>query len=168
MTSKTFRRRLAAILVVTTACLYMNLPALAADAAVLQGRVVASDGLTPVTGAVVTLVDVSGERTFSSPPSGETGTFRLDSAPAGTYALVIEAAEGAYLAASEVALQEGPNPPVALAIKAGEESGSGQIPPPPSPQEKVWKKWVFIGLVGISAAATVKFVSDDEDKGSPF
>ena len=139
MTSKTFRQRLAAMLVFTTICLSLNLPALAADTAVLQGRVVAADGLTPVTEAVVTLVDVTSERTFSSPPCGEAGTFRLDSAPAGTYALVVEAPEGAYLAASEVALQAGANPPVALAIKAG-DTGSGQIPPPPSPVKKVWKK----------------------------
>ena len=92
----------------------------------------------------------------------------LDAAPAGTYALVVESPEGAYLAASELALQEGSNPPVALAIKAGDDSGSGQVPPPPTPQEKVWKKWVFVGLVGLSAAATVKFVADEEDKGSPF
>jgi hypothetical protein len=167
MTSKIFRRRLAAMLVFTTACLCLNLPALAADTAMLQGRVVAADGVTPVSEAIVTLVDVSGERTFSSSPTGEAGTFRLDSAPAGSYALVVDSRDGAYLAASEVALQAGENPPVALAIKAG-DSGSGQIPPPPSPTAKVWKKWVFIGLVGMSAAATVKFVGDDEDKGSPF
>lgn len=187
------------LLAVTVAALLVWLPAAggatAADTALLRGRVVSADGVTPRAGVVITLVDDERGSVFRSKPSDDRGVFHLDSARPGRYTLVAEVPEGAFVAANKVNLQAGRNPAVALALQpteAQEESPKEESPaeegkpaaeeeaeaseettplPPPAEEEEGLSpvvKGVIAGVVGLVAVATVYLASEEEDPGSPF
>ena len=169
------RRSLAAALAVATVCLYTSFPVPASDLALLEGRVLAADGATPRDGVVVNLVDMSGRKIFASKPTDERGVFRVDSAPAGTYTLVAEAPEGAFIASDPVELEVGNNPPVSLALKPtaqeGEEEDDEPVMVPPLPAEKGlenWVKWVIAGTIIVGSLAVVDLLGEEEESGSPF
>jgi hypothetical protein len=186
------------LLAVTVAALLVWLQvapgAVAADIAMLRGRVVSADGVTPRAGVVIALVDDERGSVFRSKPSDDRGVFQLDSARPGRYTLVAEVPEGAFVAANKVNLDAGPNPAVALALQPAEtqeetpaeespaEEGEpavdeeGEAPEtttlPPPPEEKEGPgpvvKGVIAGVVGLVAVATVYLASEEEDAGSPF
>jgi len=178
MKSNPSRRTLTAVLVVAMVCVHAGFPALASGPALFQGRVVAGDGATPRSGIVVTLVDVAGGKHFASKPSDERGTFRVDSAPPGSYNLVAEAPEGAFLASGKLELIEGDNTPVSLALKPrapqddddDEDDDEGIIPPPPPPPGglETWVRWVLGGSIIVGGLAVVDLLGEDEDSVSPF
>src|SRR5262247_3022779 len=74
----------------------------------LSGRVV-TDGADPRAGVVVTLVEPASEKMYRSAPTDSRGAFTIDAAPAGSYALVVEAPEGAFLASNNVQIAPGVN-----------------------------------------------------------
>jgi len=112
-------RRVVALLAIAGMALFPFHAVLAADGAVLAGRVVDREGFTPRAGVVVRLVDVDSERSFASTPTGEQGAFRVEGAPAGSYAVLAETEEGKYLAADRIELAAGDNTPVQLALDRG-------------------------------------------------
>jgi hypothetical protein len=185
------------LLAVTVAALLVWLQAapgaVAADTALLRGRVVSADGVTPRAGVVITLVDDERGSVFRSRPSDDRGVFNLDSARPGRYTLVAEVPEGAFVAADKVNLAAGPNPAVALALQPAEpqetdsqdsppeegipaeedqgaEASDATLPPPPVEKEGLSPvvKGVIAGVVGLVAVATVYLASEEEDPGSPF
>lgn len=168
------RRILTAFLAVLMVCAHAGLSPRASELALFKGRVVASDGATPQSGVVVTLVDVAGRRQFASKPSDEHGAFHVDSAPPGSYSLVAETAEGAFLASDKLELREGENAPVSLSLKPDDEDDEddeeGAIPPPPpSPGGlETWVRWVLGGSIIIGGLAVVDLLSEDEESASPF
>lgn len=95
----------------------------------LRGRVLGSDGRTPRTGVHVVLVDEAGQERYRSEPTSSRGVFRIPAAEAGTYRLLAETPEGAFLAPQSVSLQSGDTRAVALSL-----TPSGQEPPPPAPE----------------------------------
>jgi hypothetical protein len=140
----------------------------------LTGRVVAQNGADPRAGVVVTLVEPASERAFRSSPTDARGAFKIDAAPAGSYALIVEAPEGAFLAASNLQLAPGMNRPVSLALKRAAE---GEPAPPPAgtteaPKEKkkgelpTWAKWVIAGGVVVGAAIVVDAVTSNDEASS--
>ena len=144
MTSSVSRRTVALALVLSTISLPTSFRARAGGGALFNGRVTQADGVTPRTGVVVVLANLEADRTFRSKPTNEEGSFRIDSAPAGTYTLFAEAEEGAYLAASELALKEGANTPVQLTLRAGAQPSLA-----PGQLEKKLPKYVKLAIVGI-------------------
>ena len=187
-------RRLLAMTVAVALVWLQAVPgAEAAGGALLQGRVVSADGVTPRAGVVITLVDDERGTVFRSRPSDDRGVFNLDSARPGRYTLVAEVPEGAFVAADKVNLAAGPNPAVALALQPAEpqetdsqdsppeegipaeedqgaEASDATLPPPPEQKEGLSPvvKGVIAGVVGLVAVATVFLASEEEDPGSPF
>jgi len=89
----------------------------AAGTALFRGRVVSADGVTPRAGVTIALVDDERGSVFRSEPSDDRGVFHLDSATPGSYTLVAELPEGAFVAQGKVKLNAGRNPAVALALQ---------------------------------------------------
>lgn len=162
-----FRRSLAAALIVCAVGLPLQ-PGLAADAAVFSGRVVDKDGFLPRTDVVVRLVETSTEQTWASAPTGDEGAFRIESAPAGSYAVLAETAEGKYLAGENVQLAAGENTPVQLALDPGVQPvvlAPGQT----RSTLPAWAKGVIAGVMVIAAVALFDSAQETEaSKGAPF
>src|SRR5262245_40773146 len=116
MAAERGRRWLAAVLAAVVIVAHSGLPAGAGGVAHLRGRVLGADGATPRPGVTIALVD-GGGRVFRSEPSDDRGAFGVDSAAPGTYTLVAEGSEGAFVATGKVSLREGDNPAVAVALR---------------------------------------------------
>lgn len=129
----------------------------------LSGRVLTQNGADPRPGVVVALVERSSERAYRSSPTDARGAFTIDSAPAGDYALLVEAPEGAFLAAGRLQLAPGVNRPVSLALKPGRagEAPAGSTPPPEAKKggPPTWAKWVIAGAVVVGAAIVIDSVT---------
>jgi carboxypeptidase family protein len=139
------------------------------------GRVLAANGADPRAGVVVTLVDPASETTYKSTPTDAKGAFSIASAPAGSYALVVEAPEGAFLASSNLQIAPGVNRPVALALKPGKQgtpppaaAPAGAQPPPKKGAIPTWAKWVIAGGIVVGAAIVVDAVTSSSNEASSF
>ena len=129
MSPKLSRRLLAMTVAVALLWLPIAPRTEAAGTALFRGRVVSADGVTPRSGVTVALVDADGENVFRSMPTDERGVFHLDSAAPGSYTLVAEVPEGAFVAQATVSLAAGDNPAVALALQPmAQQEGEPQDP----------------------------------------
>ena len=168
----TLRRATATLLVMTVLALMTVVPAVAEDGAVFNGKVYGSSAADPMSGVVVTLVEPTSETTYSSQPSMDDGTFRVEGAPAGSYRVVAETKRGAFLAGTPVSLAPGKNQPVALTLgqvdtqtsqsTGGSQSQSG-LPK--------WAKWTIVGGIAVIALIAIDNITDDTDDEpdvSPF
>jgi hypothetical protein len=166
------RRRFTATTVILAVIAFVVVSPVWADTnAVFTGKVLESDPPAPKAGVVITLVEPSSEKTYSSTATGADGLFRVDSAPAGSYRVVAETPQGAYLATDAVDLSAGDNRPVSLTLGSaapnyqstsdagGQQSQGGSLP--------TWAKWVIVGgIVVIGAAAVASVTSDDDETPS--
>ena len=146
-------------------------PTWAGTNAVFTGKVLESDPPTPMEGVVITLVDPSSEQTFSSDETDSDGLFRVDNAPAGSYRVVAETPQGAYLASDAVNLSSGDNRPVSLSLNGaapnyqstagagGQQTTGGSLP--------LWAKWVIVGGIIVIGAAAVSSVTSDDEQETP-
>jgi hypothetical protein len=168
------RRKTALALAVALVSLTSSGTLLAGTTSTLSGRVMAQNGADPREGVVVTLIEPNSEKAFRSSPTNAHGAFTIDSAPAGNYTLVIEAPEGAFLAADNLQLAPGMNRPLSLALKPGKQS----TPPPAeaTPQDTTakkkgalptWAKWVIAGGIVVGGAIIIDAVTS-EDTASSF
>jgi len=157
----------------------------------VRGRVLSADGRTPRTGVTVLLVDDHGQERYRSEPSSTRGVFRISAAHAGTYRLLAETPEGAFLAPQSLQLTAGGTRAVSLAL-AQEPTPPPQPeptpppeptpaeptnPPPPPPATPApvtpaqtgpqWRKWVIVGGIGVAALLIINEMGN-EDKASPF
>jgi hypothetical protein len=154
------RRALALTLAVTTLLFLVPAPVRAADDGELSGRVFQTDGVTPQAGVVVHLYDEGTEQIYSSDPTTDEGTFLIGQAPAGTYSLVAETGEVAFLAADELELQAGDNEPLALTLKtAPAQTGQQQ-----QSNMKPWAKWVIAGAIIVTGLFLIYEVTKDDDE----
>jgi len=173
-------RRPISLCLVLTLCFL--LPSTWAGSAMFSGKVYQADGTTPRAGVVVALVDGAGEAAFRSHATTEDGTFVIEGAEAGTYRVLVETAEGAFLAPDEFELSEGANLPLAFALKTGTAhapgygsggganyqqttgfgSGGGGLP--------TWGKWLVAGVITAVAIVLISDSGDDADEptSSPF
>jgi hypothetical protein len=120
----------------------------------------------------VTLVEPASEKAYRSSPTDSRGAFTIDAAPSGSYALVVEAPEGAFLASSHLQLAPGVNRPVSLALKPGKQgeppapATPPATPPPAAPPKSsvpTWAKWVIAGGIIVGAAIVVDAVTSDSN-----
>jgi len=160
------RRIVALGLALTTASFVLTPPVGAGDAAVLMGKVFQADGTTPRTGVVVHLVDPASDRDFRAEPTRPDGAFRVDQAPAGTYRVLAETTDGAYLAEQAVTVEPGANRPVSLTL--GAAAPSFQTAPDPTASQSgglpTWGKWAIAGGIALGALFVINEVTDDEDQ----
>jgi hypothetical protein len=168
------RRSIAASAVLSLALTSWGLPAVAGSGAVLAGRVTASDGASPRGDVVVHLLQDGREASVRSAATDARGAFRMDAAPAGTYRVLVEAPEGAFLASDAISLADGEDPaPVLLALRQEEppaEPAAPAEPPPaaapaPAGQEGLpgWAKWTIVGGIAIGAAFVINEVTDEDE-----
>lgn len=165
MTRRLSHRALALTLAATTTLFLIPAPAWSDESARLTGRVFQVDGTTPGSDVVVNLFDPATERSYASRPTGTDGVFAIDGAPAGTYQVVAETPEGAFLAADEVQLAAGSNRPVRLTLietaPAYYQTGGKKM--------KRLHKWFIFGGVALAGLFVIDEVSEDadEDDSSP-
>lgn len=162
------RRFLAVFLAASVAVLFTVFPAQSADSALFQGKVVSSDGITPLSGVVVRLVDNETKAVFDSAPSGDEGVFRIDTAPGGEYTLLARSGDTAFLATDSLVLEPGANRPLALTLNEGPS-----LAPAQQAQAKglpLWAKIVIGGVIGIAAIFVISESGDStaEVPASPF
>jgi hypothetical protein len=147
---------------------------LAGSPSTLTGRVLTQNGADPRSGVVVTLIEPASERAYRSSPTDARGSFTIDAAPAGSYTLVVEAPEGAFLAASDLQLAPGVNRPLSLALKPGKQ---GQPPADAAPQDPnakkkgavpTWAKWVIAGGIVVGGVIIIDAVTSSDNNASPF
>lgn len=158
------RKPVAFAMIACTVCFAAFSPALAANA-VFTGRVLDSDGVTPRPGVVVTLVGDTPEHVYRSAPTRDEGAFRIETAPAGSYALIADTSQGAFLADGSLRLREGANNPLALTLNGsakpnyqggpGGSPGAGGLP--------TWAKWTIAGVIGVAAVLLVIEATDDNE-----
>jgi hypothetical protein len=159
------RGALALTLVLAIFLFVLPSPVRAAGAAELAGRVLQPDGITPRSGVVVTLFDPATDQTYSSEPTTAEGAFHIEQAPAGTYSLVAESEGGAYLAADELRLDEGSNPPLALTL----QTAPGQTTDQQQSNMKPWAKWLIAGsIIVVGLFLVYEVTKDAETDGSPY
>jgi hypothetical protein len=168
MSCSMLRRPTAAALILGLVTLTSSGVLRAASPSSLSGRVLAQNGADPRSGVVVALYEPATEKTFRSSPTDARGAFTIDAAPAGNYALLVEAPEGAFVASNHVQLAPGINRPVSLALKPGK---AGEPPPStaaPKSGMATWTKWVIAGGIIVGAAIVVDAVTRDQKEASPF
>ena len=161
------RRKTAATLVLGVLTL-TSAGLLRADApSSLSGRVLGQNGADPRAGVVVALVEPATERAFRSSPTDAAGSFTIEAAPAGDYALIVEAPEGAFLASGHLQLAPGVNRPVSLALKPGKAAqppaGSTAASGAKKGGVPSWAKWVIAGGIVVGGAIAVDAVTKDNE-----
>jgi hypothetical protein len=126
-----------------------------------------SDRITPRTGVVVTLYDAESDAAYRSQPTTDEGVFRIESAPAGSYALLTETPDGVYLAAEHLELAAGRNRPLALTLSEtapnlapAQASSSGGLP--------TWAKGLIAGVIVFAGVLLIVAATEDEDSASDF
>lgn len=172
MSFATLRRSTAVALVLGLLSITSSGALLAGAPSTLTGRVLASNGSDPRAGVVVTLVDPAAETTYKSAPTDARGAFAIASAPSGSYALVVETPEGAFLASNNLQLAPGVNRPVSLALKPGKQGQAPAGTSTPASGQKggvpTWAKWVIAGGIIVGAAIVVDAVTSDTKEASSF
>ena len=183
MSSTVLRRSTAAALVAGLVTLTSPGALFASSPSTLSGRVLTQNGADPRPGVVVTLIEPASEQAFRSSPTDARGVFTIDTAPAGSYALVVEAPEGAFLAASNIQLAPGVNRPLSLALKPGKQDQPPAPAPTPAPSPDTpatppaakpkgalptWAKWVIAGGIVVGAAIIIDAVTSDSNEASQF
>ncbi len=172
MVWSTLRRPTAASLILGLVTLTSSGALHAGSLSTLTGRVLAQNGTDPRAGVVVTLVETASEHAYRSSPTDARGAFTIETAPPGSYALVVEAPEGAFLASSDLRLAPGMNRPLALALKPGKQNE----PPPDAPSGSggkkggvpAWAKGVIAGGIVVGAAIVVDAVTSETKEASTF
>jgi hypothetical protein len=169
MKASPFRRALAATVAVAVVTAVHAPAAWGAGAASLSGLVFDSDGRTPRTGVTVSLVDAQGGEHARSLPTRTSGAFAVE-APAGSYGVLVETPDGAFVTPTPVDLSPGANPPLSLSLQGraihaerdeGFGSAEGGLPG--------WAKWLIIGAISATALFVLIEASEDEDDpASPF
>jgi len=179
MPSSALRRSTAVALVFGLVTLTSSGALFAGSPSSLSGRVLTQNGADPRAGVVVTLIEPVSEHAYRSSPTDARGSFTIDAAPAGSYALVVEAHEGAFLAASNVQLAPGVNRPLSLALKPGKQdqpapapapAPAAATPPPASAKHTIptWAKWVIAGGIIVGGAIIIDAVTNNNNEASQF
>lgn len=137
-----------------------------AGTAVLKGKVVADDGVTPLEGVVVRIGVEETGTIYNSAPTTAEGAFVVDSAPAGTYAVLAQRGDVGFLAAENLELAEGENRPVAIMIRPGNLLAPAQTSASALP---MWGKIGIGGTVAILMWAVFDETSEEGlDSQTPF
>jgi hypothetical protein len=124
---------LASVLVLTVQALWI--PAPAGDQTVsLAGMVVSSETEAPLVGARLHVGDPTSGHVFTTQPTTEDGSFRLEKLPAASYRLAVEIEGGLYVVEAPVKLAPGEARSVTVAINPQ------SAPSPGEQQEKKKKK----------------------------
>ena len=168
MSSVSWRRATSSVLVASLS-LFLVGPLAAEPTTVFSGKVLGAGGTSPREGVIVRLVGETPETSYAAQPTGGDGAFRLEGARPGSYRVVAEAAEGAYLAADGFELAAGANRPVALTLAQASpnfQTGSTATGSSASGGLPTWAKWTIVGGIALVALWAIDSVTEDEDETS--
>jgi len=169
MSASIIRRGVASALVIGLSQVTSSGVLFAAPVPTLSGRVVAENGVDSRPGVVVALVDASADKIYRSNPTDERGGFRVEAPSPGSYALVVEAPEGAFLASDGLALAPGLNRPVSLALKPGRAAAAptpGSSASAKKSSVPTWAKWVIAGGIVVGGLIVIDAVTKDDKEAS--
>lgn len=165
MTPSRFQHLVAVPLMLVAAAMWLLPPTWAGGSASFSGRVLQGDGISPRAGVVVALFDAGRDHTYRSGPTNDEGAFRIENAPPGSYSLLVELEQGAFLSPQPLSLQAGSNAPLALTLLASPnyqtETGLGK-----SSNLSPVVKWVIVGVIAAAAVFVISEVSKDENETS--
>ena len=105
----------------------------ARPAGTLTGRIFLSDGVTPRSGVVVKVANLSTSQIFASGQTDRSGHYAFDALPSGKYQVAVAASEGLYVNSAQVPVIQGRKTLFSLALKPGQAQNDRQDPPPPDP-----------------------------------
>ena len=166
--SSAWWRRATSWLLVTSLSMFLVGPMAGEPATVFSGKVLGAGGTTPREGVIVRLVGATPDTSYAAQPTGDDGAFRLEGAPAGSYRVVAEATEGAYLAADGFELAAGANRPVALTLAQAtpdfQTTGSTTSGSTATGGLPTWAKWTIVGGIALVALWAIDSVTEDEDE----
>ena len=167
MLSASWRRATSCVLV-TSLSMFLVGPLAGAPATVFSGKVLGTGGTSPREGVIVRLVGATPETSYATQPTGADGAFRLEGAAPGSYRVVAETTEGAYLAADGFELAAGANQPVALTLaqtspdfQTADTTTAGSTATGGLP---TWAKWTIVGGIALVALWAIDSVTEDEDE----
>ena len=166
MLSESLRRATAWAVIASVSFLLVGGANAAEPVTVFTGKVFRSADATPIGGAVVRLVGPSPEASYAAAPTGADGAFRLEGARPGSYRVLAETADGAYLAADGYELEPGTNRPVALTLGGEPANQQASAAPAAQPQKGLptWAKWTIIGGIAILGLWAIDSVTSDEEE----
>ena len=167
MTASGLRRVFTLALILATGSLLTAPPSRSADSALFSGRVFQSDGVSARTGVVVALYDEQSGDVFRSEPTNDEGAFAFDSVPAGTYTLITEGSEGAFLAGDSVELGEGSNRALSLTLSPTPPDGTFAPAQASGKGPSKLVAWIIAGSIIVVALLVLdEWTSDDDESAA--
>ena len=105
------------------------------SAGTLTGRIFLADGVTPRSGVVVKVANLSTSQVFASTQTDRSGHYALSTLPSGQYEVAVEAGEGLYVSQERVPVIQGRKTLYSFALNPtqAQDNPPGQEPPPPPP-----------------------------------
>ena len=108
-------------------------------AGTLTGRIFLADGVTPRSGVVVKVANLSTSQIFSSSQTDRSGHYALSSLPSGQYQVAVQAGEGLYVNPDRIPVLQGRKTLFSMALNPAAAPGvnpTGQDNPPPPPPDQ--------------------------------
>ena len=104
-------------------------------AGTLTGRIFLADGVTPRSGVVVKVANLSTSQIFDSAQTDKSGRYALGSLPSGQYQVAVQAGEGLYVNPDRIPVIQGRKTLFSMALNPARAADDPppQEPPPPQP-----------------------------------
>jgi hypothetical protein len=105
-------------------------------AGTLTGRIFLADGVTPRSGVVVKVANLTTSEIFDSAQTDKSGRYALGSLPSGQYQVAVQAGEGLYVNPDRIPVIQGRKTLFSMALNpaSGKDDPPAQEPPPqPAP-----------------------------------
>jgi len=99
-------------------------------AGTLTGRIFRADGVTPRSGVVVKVANLSTSQIFDSAQTDKSGRYALGSLPSGQYQVAVQAGEGLYVNPDRIPVIQGRKTLFSMALNPAQAADD---PPPPEP-----------------------------------
>jgi len=112
-------------------------------AGALTGRIFLADGVTPRSGVVVKVANLSTSQIFASSQTDRSGHYALSSLPSGQYQVAVQTGEGLYVNPDRIPVIQGRktlfsmalNPAASQGATSDNPTGQENPPPPPPPDQ---------------------------------
>jgi carboxypeptidase family protein len=107
----------------------------ARTAGTLTGRIFLADGVTPRSGVVVKVANLTTSQIFDSSQTDRSGRYALASLPSGQYQVAVQAGEGLYVNPDRIPVIQGRKTLFSMALNPAKvtDDPPAQEPPPPQP-----------------------------------
>ena len=111
-------------------------------AGALTGRIFLADGVTPRSGVVVKVANLSTSQIFASSQTDRSGHYALSSLPSGQYQVAVQTGEGLYVNPDRIPVIQGRKTLFSMALNPAASQGAtsdnptGQENPPPPPPDQ--------------------------------